>query len=189
MNAPACSRRIGLDALLAYWLGEQDDQNTQAMDLHLLSCDACGIRLDAISAMGQGIRKAFDAGLVRTVIDAGFARRLADRGLRLREYRVQPGGSVACTVTPEDDVVISRLVAPLEGLTRVDLLRAATHDQPALRAPDIPFDAASGEVWVVMPAARLRAMPARADRIQLVGVAAAGEQVIGEYTFNHRPST
>jgi hypothetical protein len=188
MSPSTCPRGIGLDALLDYWLDRAGDEAAQAMDLHLLACDACGARIDAFITLGDGVRRAFDAGLVRAVVDADFPRRLAERGLRLREYRVERNGSVACSVAPDDDVVISRLIAPLEGVARVDLLRDGTHGLPAMRVTDIPFDAASGEICLVMPAAHLRALPACIDRVQIVAVDAAGERLIGEYAFHHRPA-
>jgi anti-sigma factor RsiW len=171
--------------LAAYWLGELDPAQTEAVDLHLLGCEACGAQVDGLAALADGVRRAFDAGLVGAVVGAGFVQRLAERGLRVREYRVAPQGSVACTVAPDDDVVLGRLAAPLAGLMRVDLLRRSAPDGAAERAPDIPFDAASGEVIVVSAAAQLRALPDSVEHVELVAVQADGERVIGTYTFNH----
>jgi hypothetical protein len=185
VSTPPCRDPISFDVLVEYWLGELNDEHTQRIDAHLLGCDACGAKLDEIVALTDGVRGAFDAGLFGTIIGAGFARRLAELGLRLREYRVQRNGSVACSVGPDDDVVISRLSAPLSGIGRLDLLRLGQPGEPALRAEDIPFDAAGGEVVFVAPAARLRALPTCTERMQLIAVDASGERLVGDYTFNH----
>jgi hypothetical protein len=188
MNEPICHGPIGLDTLTDYWLGELDEERTEAVDLHLLGCDACGAYLDELVAFGDGVRSAFDAGLIGTVVGAGFAQRLTERGLKLREYKVERNGSVNCSVAPDDDVVISRLGAPLSGITRLDLVRSGAPGEPDIRAADIPFDAASGEVVFVAPAALLRELPTCVERMRLIAVEAAGERLIGDYAFNHRSS-
>lgn len=189
MNAaPApCRQPLGWDVLVRYWLGELDDAGTEQVDRHLLGCDDCGARLDEIAALGDGVRRAFDAGFVAAVVGDAFAQRLAERGLRLREYRVERGGSVNCSVAPDDDVVVSRLAgAPLEGIARLDLVRRGRDGAPDTRAVDIPFDATRGEIVLVAPAARLRALPDCVEQVQLLAVdAAGGEHVVGRYTFNH----
>lgn len=186
MTPPACRAPLAPDTLLAYWLGELDAARTAAADEHLLGCEPCGAALDALVALGDGVRRAFGAGLVGAVVGPAFVQRLADRGLRLREYRVAPQGQVNCHVDPEDDLVLSRLSAPLAGLTRLDLVLHPGDGGPALRAEDIPFDAALDEVVVVMQMQRLRALPSGTERVELLAVDAAGERRIGDYTFIHR---
>ncbi|MDM0110781.1 zf-HC2 domain-containing protein [Variovorax sp. J22R133] len=185
---PACRQPIAFDTLVEHWLGELDDARTQQVDEHLLGCDACGAQLDEIIALGEGVRGAFNAGLFGTAVGADFPRRLSGRGLRLREYRVERNGSVNCSIDPQDDVLISRLSAPLSGIERLDLVRVGVPGEPEFRAADIPFDAASGEVVFVMPAARLRKMPSYVEHMRLVAVDPSGERLIGDYTFNHRAS-
>jgi len=190
MNTPlACGAPLPWDVLVQYWFGELDAAATEQVDLHLLGCDACGARLDEIAALGDGVRRAFDGGLVALVAGADFTRQLAERGLRVREYRVERNGGVDCTIAPDDDVVVSRLSAPLAGVERVDLL-LQLHGRPEWRSVDIPFDAARGEVVVVNSTARVRALPACVEQARLVAVdtATGAQRVIGDYTFNHRPS-
>lgn len=40
--------------------------------------------------------------------------------MRIREYRLPPNGSVNCTVAPDDELLVTRLEAPLEGVERLD---------------------------------------------------------------------
>jgi len=186
--ATVCRAPLPWETLVRYWLGELDDAGTEQVDRHLLGCDACGGQLDEIVALGNGVRRAFDAGLVAAVIDDAFAQRLAARGLRVRTHRVERGGSVNCGVAPDDEVVISRLAgAPLEGVARLDIVRRGKAGAPDARAVDIPFDAARGEIVLVMSVARLRALPDGVEQVQLLAVdASGGERDVGRYTFNHR---
>jgi hypothetical protein len=189
VSTPACRQPIGLDTLVERWLGELGDERTLQVDEHLLGCEPCGAQMDEIIALREGVRRAFTAELVGAAVGADFLQLLTARGLRLREYRVGPEGSVNCSIGPEDDMVISRLSAPLAGIGRVDLVWAGAPGEPEMRAADIPFDAASGEVVFILPAVRLREMPSYVERMRLVAVEAGGERLIGHYTFNHRAAS
>jgi hypothetical protein len=112
--------------------------------------------------------------------------RLHLEGRKIREYRVPPGGAVQCTVGPEDDVVLARLVADLRDVARLDLV-SRVDDGPEERLTDLPFDAATGEVLLSPPADVLRARPSHVERFRLVAVGPLGERLLGEYTFDHRP--
>jgi hypothetical protein len=89
-------------------------------------------------------------------------------------------------VAPEDEFLVSRLQAPLAGVSRLDAV-AYLADEPAHVFHDIPFDAASGEVVVTPKIAHIRAMPAHRFRWRLVAWEAGVERVIGDYTFDHTP--
>ena len=165
--------------LVAYWLGELDEAHEAALEEHYLGCAVCSATLAEVEALAEGVRRGM--GRVDSVLTSRFIEQLQSSGLRIREYRVPLNGSVNCTVAPEDQLLLSRLQAPLGGLDRVDLIVGEQ------RLEDIPFDAASGEVVVVPSLARVRAMPAQTEVMRLVAVEAGGERVIGEYTFNHTP--
>ena len=127
------------------------------------------------------------AGAVHTVLTDGFVRRLAAQGLRLREYRAPHNGSVYCTVAPEDDLLITRLDAPLAGIERLDVERLGDEGAVLERLRDVPFDAAAGEVVFTSRMESIRALPASTVRYRLVAVAPSGERVVGEYNFHHSP--
>lgn len=188
MAGSICSAPLELPALVEYWLGELDEAAEARIDEHLLGCGHCSERLDEILALARGIRAAFTQGAVHAFVTDAFVRRLAERGVRLREYRVPRDGSVNCTVAPEDELLVSRLEAPLAGVTRLDAI-SWLEDAPAHAFHDIPFDAASGEVVITPRIAHIRAMPSHRLRVRLVAVEAGGERVIGDYTFNHTAYT
>ena len=187
MTAPACDAPIAFATLVEYWLDELDDAAETHVDEHLLGCGECSDRLNELVGLARGIRAAFRAGTVRAFVTEAFAKRLAEQGVHIREYRIPHNGSINCTVTPEDEVVIARLEAPLAGISRLDAVSIRSADAPPLIFQDIPFDAASGEVVLTPKIARLREMPAHQHRVRLLAVDAGGERVVGDYTFNHTP--
>jgi hypothetical protein len=178
------------EQLLDYWLRDSDAASTDAVDEHLMQCDACGQALDALVALGQGIRDAVRAGAVAAVMSAGFTQRLAARGVKVREYRLAPGGSVNCSVAPDDELLVSRLALPPlpAGVQRLDL-HVELSLQPGVRHErhDIPFDPQAGEVVYVVKLAEVRRRPAHTVQATVVAVADDSEQVVGRYVFNHQP--
>ncbi|HZH43287.1 MAG TPA: hypothetical protein VEY50_04320 [Lysobacter sp.] len=171
--------------LLDYWFGDTDAAATEAVDAHLMHCDACGAEVDALAALTRAVRGAFAAGALGAVVAADFVARLAARGLRVREYRVPRDGSVFCTVAPDDDVLVSRLEAPLHGVRRLDVVEEAPHG--ARRREDVPFDPERGEVVLAVRLALVRALPEHALRLRLLAVDEDGSREIGHYTFHHTP--
>ena len=183
-----CEKPIGFEALVAYWLGETPEKREAALEEHLFGCAHCTQRLQGIAALATGVRAAVRDGRVSMVISTPFVGAMQRAGLRLREYAVEPGGSVNCTIRGDDDAVVSHLRASLAGVTRLDVVKMGGAREPEVRLVDVPFDAEAGEVLVVPSAAWLKAMPAFTMRMRLVSVGDAGEKQIGEYTFNHSPS-
>lgn len=107
--------------------------------------------------------------------------------MKVREYRVRPGGSVMCTVAPEDDLVVAHLHAPLHDVQRLDIL---VHDLPQdarARIEDVAFDRNREEVTMLPSTAWLRHLSFATQHVKLLAVDEAGERVLGEYTFNHSP--
>jgi len=179
----SCLHPIEFATLTKYWLGEVDDAAEARIEEHLLGCDACGARLDEIISLSSGIREAFERGTVHAFLTEAFVQDLARRGVRLREYSVPRNGSVNCTVLPEDQLLVARLEAPLEGVTRVDAIRGG--DAPAHVFRDIPFDPRAGAVVLSPKIAAIRGMPAHSAQVRLVAVEGNTERVIGDYTFIH----
>lgn len=182
-----CQSPVPLATLAEYWLGELDSAREAELDEHLLGCGHCSAALQALVDLGDGIRALVRAGAVRAVVTDAFVQRLAAAGLKVREYRVALNSSVNCTVAPADDMMISRLQAPLAGVERLDLDLLGPEDNDRERLTDIPFDPDAGEVIVTHPIVGIRALPATTLRIRLLAVAAGSERMLGEYTFNHTP--
>ena len=173
--------------LPAYWLDELDDAGVEVVEEHLFRCDSCGARLRELIRLGGAMHKALLVGSFGTVVTPAFVRRLLGAGVRIREYHVEPGGSVNCTVAPDDDLVISHLRAELSEVRQVDLVVDDGHGGTGHRSRHVAFDAACGEVTVIPPVALLRTLGFERQRMRLVAVEGASDRLLGEYTFNHAP--
>ncbi|HSC24337.1 MAG TPA: zf-HC2 domain-containing protein [Casimicrobiaceae bacterium] len=184
MTAADCLSPLDDDALIAYWLGELGEAAEARIDEHVLGCDACSGRLAQVVALADGIRAAFAKGVVRAFVTPSFVRRAIEAGMRVREYRIPHNGSVNCSVAPDDQLLVAHLEAPLANVTRIDA-QSYLDDAPVHVFRDVPFDAASGELVLVPKLADVRTMPSHRQRVRLVAVDAAGERVLGDYTFNH----
>lgn len=181
-----CTNPIPFEDLAAYWLGEMLEKNEETLEEHFFRCAHCSARLEELAALAAGMRAAVQDGKVSLVASGPFVRAMRQAGLRVREYRLDPGGSVNCTIRADDDAVVSFIRAPLAGVKRLDVL--CTEDsKPEVRLADVPFDAETGVVLVIPSAARLKTMPAFTMRMRLTAVGDAGESEIGEYTFLHSP--
>jgi hypothetical protein len=183
-----CTTPIDVETLVAYWLGEVPEPREAALEEHLFACAGCSQRLETLAALAAGVRAAVADGRVSLVVSAPFVEAMKHAGLKLREYRLDPGGSVNCTIAPADDAVVSRIRAPLAGVKRLDLVRLHDGQAAEARITDVPFDAETGEVLVIPSAAWLKTMPAFTMRMRLIDVGERGERPLGEYTFHHSPS-
>jgi hypothetical protein len=182
----SCANPIDFDSLVAYWLGEVPEAREATLEEHFFGCAHCAARLEGLAALAAGVRAAVRDGSVGMVVSAPFVEAMKQAGLSLREYRVEPGGSVNCTIRAADDAVVSRLRAPLAGVKRLDFVRMRG-GEPEERLADVPFDAEAGEVLVIPSAAWLKTMPAFTMRMRLIAVGESGERQVGDYTFNHSP--
>jgi hypothetical protein len=123
------------------------------------------------------------------VVSDAFVKRVAEEGLRVREYAPPPGGSIACTVTAEDDFLIGRLTANLSGAKRIDLCICDERGVERLRLPDIPFHSGAGSVAFQQSITYAKAAPSETMVARLVTFDdIRGERLLGEYTFNHTRS-
>jgi hypothetical protein len=174
--------------LLAYWLQELTGAEESELEEHLFACEDCNARLRDVVQLGEGIKHAARAGTLHAVLSAPYVERLQRAGLRVRKYDVQPGGSVNCTATRDDDLVVAYLRAPLEGVARLDLLVHDSVTNARWRLEDIPFDPAASEVVLAPSVVELRRSPKTTQTMQLLAVAVGEERQIAEYTFNHTPS-
>lgn len=174
--------------LLDYWLHDSDAGVTDAVDEHLMQCDACGHTLDGLVALGEGVRVAFRGGEVAAVTSGAFVQHIVAQGLKVREYRPPRNGSVNCSVAPDDDLLVSRLEAPLQGVEHLDALTELSIEPGVQhRLRDIPFDPQAGEVLFLPKLAEVRGLPAHTMRVTLLALEPGGASEVGQYTFCHRP--
>ncbi len=185
---PGCPRPLELPTLADYWFGDLPGPEAEAAEEHLFACAGCSERLRALADLGEGVRTLARRGAVPTVVTPSFLETAARAGLRVREYAVAPGGRVACTVTPEDDLLVSRLRADLTGVSRLDVLGHA-EGEPESRVSDVPFSPEAGEVIMAQAMPRMRGLGRTVVHFRLVAREGDGERVLGDYVFDHAPST
>lgn len=184
-----CMQPADAAVLADYWLGALGEAEEEALELHLFACEECGERLREVMEMAEGIRRLAREGRLRIVVSDLFLRRVEEEGLRVRQYRQEPGGRVQCTVTAEDDFLIARLGADLAGAERVDLCLCDPEGVEQMRMEDIPVAAGAGEVIYQESIAFAKGMPDNRLVVRLVGVGDGGsERVLGEYLFEHTRS-
>ena len=173
--------------LLAYWLDELDDAGAESVEERLFRCDDCGARLRELIQLGGAVRKALLNGKFSTVVTPSFIRRMQSAGVRIREYHLEPGDSVNCTLAPEDDFAISHLRAEVGDVRQIDLVIDDGQGGSAHRCQHIAFNAATGEVTFIPPVAVLRNLGHDRQRMRLMAVDKSSERLLGEYSFNHSP--
>ena len=184
-----CVRPLDGSLLAEYWAGELEPAREPHIEEHLMECGECSGRLESLVAMALGIRELARRGELRIVLTREFLARLERDGLRVRQYAPGAGGSVECTITPQDDVLAGRLAADLSGLTRVDAVFLDGAGNEWGRAEDIPFRAGLTDVVFNEPASRARQMGAAVMIVRLIAAGVEGPRTLGEYRFNHTPSS
>jgi hypothetical protein len=174
-------------ALLAdYWLGLLGKDEEEQFEEHLFGCEECSGQLGAVQAMSEGVRALAREGSLLMVVSESFLSRAAGQGLHIREYESPAGGSVQCTVTAEDDLLVGRLAANLSAAQRVDLSIGDLEGKELSRLVDIPFDTGSTSVLWQQPITYAKAAPSGSMVVRLLDVHDSGvERLLGEYTFHH----
>lgn len=181
-----CLNPIDAAVLADYWLAALAKAEEEAVEEHLFACDECGTRLREFIALAGEIHKLAREGSLIMVISDEFLKRAAEQGLRVREYSPPRSGSVACTVSAEDDFLIGHLTADLTTAKRVDLSFCDGQGVERLRLPDIPFHSHAPRVSFQQSITYAKAAPSETMIARLLALDEAGrERLIGEYTFNH----
>jgi hypothetical protein len=184
-----CANPIDAAILADYWNAALSSSEEEAVEEHLLECDSCGERLREVIALAEGIRELAREGSLRMVVSEAYLQRAAQEGLRIRQYAAPNGGSVECTVTAEDDMLIGRLAANLSGVQRVDLCICDETGVEKLRMADIPVHAGASGVIYQESLTFAKAAPTHKMIARLVSFDEAGnERLLGEYKFNHTRS-
>jgi hypothetical protein len=181
-----CDRPLEPQTLADYWL-DGDVRDHEELEAHLFACDSCTQRLQDMVTLGEGVARLVRDGSVELVVTPSLLAKATSEGLRIREYRLAPGERVSCTVTPEDDWLVARLVARFDGVSRLDIV-AEQDGVPLRRIQDVPFEPEAGELIVAQAMPGVRLLQHAHLRMRLMSQEAGGERLVGEYTFDHHPT-
>lgn len=185
----SCQRPIDAAVLGDYWLSALAESEEEAVELHLLECGDCAGRLREVMSLAEGIGSLAREGSLRMVVSESYLERIARDGLRIREYTVEAGGRIECTVTAEDNLLIARLSTNLAGAKRVDLCLCDGHGIERMRLPDIPVRSGAGEVVYQESISFAKALPTDKLIVRMVALEDEGqERLLGEYAFSHTRS-
>lgn len=188
-EGPSCANPIDSAVLADYWLAALAGIEEENVEEHLFACESCGARLQEVIALAEGVRLLAREGSLRMVVTGEFVQQAEREGLRVRQYAPPLGGSVECTVTAEDDLLVGRLAANLIGARRVDLYFCDERGVEQFRMPDIPIHPDAGGVLYQESMTFAKAAPTSRLIARLVALDEAGaERLLGEYTFNHTRS-
>jgi anti-sigma factor RsiW len=187
--ATTCQAPIDAGILADYWQGLLSASEEDSVEQHLFACDRCGARLRDVIALAEALRNLARGGSLRMVVSDAFVRRAAASGLTVREYSVTPGGSVNCTVTAEDDLLVARLAGDMAGATRLDLVACDEQGIERRRLVDVPFRANASSVVLQESMDFAKAAPDNTLILRLLAVEDDGrERLVGEYAFHHTRS-
>ena len=187
MSAEHCKSPVETGELLGYWMDDCDTVRAVEIDEHLFACRICGTKLQMLVDLGNQVRQLIRDGRTSAVIPSGFVESLRDSGLRIREYRLEPNGSVNCTIAPSDDLVISRLGVELASVSRLDVLIDDSESGRSMRLEDVSFDPDEHEVTILVKSSELRELGVTIQSVRLLAVGRHGDELLGEYTFRHSP--
>jgi hypothetical protein len=167
---------IAIERLIACALGEGD---ADAVEEHVLSCSRCAAIFEALVRLGPAVAELVRGGHAQVPGTRALVERLDAAGLITRRYALAPGTPVPCSVGANDIYTLTVYQADFTGVSRVDLVRVGE------RIPDIPFDAATGRVYILSPCERLRALPSMRLQLQLLAIEGDRERVLGDYILDH----
>jgi hypothetical protein len=182
----SCATRLDAATLAEYWLGTFGATEEESLEEHLFACEECGTRLDWVIALAEELRAVTRDGSLMTVVSETFLKRAEEEGLRVRQYAPPAGGSVQCTVTAQDDLLVGRLAAKLGTARKIDLSLCDPGGVEQFRLRDIPFEPAASSVLWQQSITFAKAAPTSTMVARLIGVDESGsESLLGEYTFCH----
>ena len=182
----SCPNPIDAALLADYWLAALPKPQEDQIEEHLFACAECAARLEEVAALANALRNLARQGSLTMIVSDAFLQRAAQEGLRVRQYSPPAGGSVECTVTAEDDLLIGRLSADLTAARRIDLSLCDAQGVERARLADIPFNPTTPGVALEQSITYAKAAPSETMVARLLSLDESGrEHLLGEYTFNH----
>ena len=106
-----CAAPLPLGDLLDWWLGDLDEERSEAVEDHFFACARCTARLDQVRTLGAGVVTLTREGALPLTGTSALLNRMSRDRRVLRQYSARPGQVISCTVSMEDEWLVSRLRA------------------------------------------------------------------------------
>lgn len=180
-----CAHGIDAAVLADYWLAALPPAEESEVEEHLFSCETCAARLNEVIALAGALRALTHSGSLMMVVPESFLQAAARQGLRLSQYAPPSGGSVQCTVTAQDDLLIGRLAADLRSAHRIDLSLCDPRGNEQFRLRDIPFSPEDPGILWQQSITFAKGAPTSTMVARLLNIGDGAETLLGEYTFHH----
>jgi hypothetical protein len=185
-----CEAPIAFDALIAYHSRELPEAERDRLEEHYFACAYCSERLEVLSRLELGVRELARHGQLFASSTVAMVQSARAQGIRVREYRTDPGEHVNCTAGPDDDLLVTRY-GGLRGMTSVDIhfrgQIVGTDQYIEMEHADAPVDQQTGDLVLIAPGALNRSMPPLEIEVRLTVHAASGSHDAGPYYYHHRP--
>jgi hypothetical protein len=171
---------VGHDGLVRYWTADLDDAETQALDEHLFTCDACSDASARVLAITDGLREV----LPPIALESDLARAKA-QGVRTVANDLRPGEPRETWLPRDGDLLVHRLLCDLGGLERVSLQMTMLDGTPLVAFDDVPFDPSSGAVLIACRRHFITQFPSDAN-IVVRRTRLDGSSTVDTFTVLHR---
>lgn len=182
---PPCDTPIDAAVLADYWAECLPAAEEAAVEEHLFACDACGDRLRELTALVEGIRTLARGADLRMVVSDDYVRQARAEGLRVRQYDIPAGGTIHCTVTADDDMLIARFAADMTRAGHVDLSFCDEAGVERGRLRDVPVRQDAGAVIFQESIGFAKGSPSEVLRVRVLGMESDRERILAEYTLLH----
>jgi hypothetical protein len=169
-----------LETLAAWCLAELPEADADSFEQHYFSCDGCLEQAERMQRVIEQLRASLPPVLTtarRTALETSTPA--------LRSVSVAAGQRASLRLGADAPVAIWCMQAPLERVQRVDF-EARNPDGSLLMAlPDVPFDAARGEV-VLACQLHYRGLQGSLEmHVSLIATGPTGRRPLGEYILDH----
>jgi hypothetical protein len=184
----SCSQPLTLDELIAYQRGELEPSEETRVEEHYFRCADCGALLRWVQALERAVGEAITGGLVDVGVTEKSLQRLERAGASIRRYELEPGGSVNCTIAPNDDMtVVTFRTAPAENGPASVHAEISVVGTDQKRQENWPALLSEGRMTIALAGQALRALP-RLDYVFFLRIGEGeGSHEVGPFTMRHHP--
>ena len=139
-----CPKPIPFETLVAYWAGDLDAAESDALEEHVFACAACTAASARVAAVTEQLRS-----LEPAAISSSRVLELRAAGRRIEDNFVAPGERKRVVFAAQEIILHHLGGLDLAGVDRVALVVSSdATGQVVSEYPAVPFDPAAAEVLV-----------------------------------------